>query len=167
MIKFFIQTGQRISGLFRDGILGRFIRGYLCNLGFANYYQCHIHGPKESLHWNGSRTINAIFNTRSGHIYIGDNVVISHNCMFLTGRHLFDKGKLKIPRSEQVPASGYDIKIGNGCWIASGAIILGGVTLGEDCLVCAGAVVTKSFPSGSIIAGVPASLTGKVTELAA
>lgn len=48
------------------------------------------------------------------------------------------------------------VKIGNNCWIGAKAIILKNVVLGDGCVVAAGAVVTKSFPSNSIIAGVPA-----------
>jgi acetyltransferase-like isoleucine patch superfamily enzyme len=48
------------------------------------------------------------------------------------------------------------ITIEDDCWIASGATLLAGVTIGRGSVVAAGAVVTKSFPPNSIIAGVPA-----------
>ena len=41
-------------------------------------------------------------------------------------------------------------------WIGAGATILPGVTVGEDAIVAAGAVVTKDVPSGAILGGVPA-----------
>ena len=88
------------------------ITNYLCSLGFMHYYRYMVHGTADSLHWSAAKannTINAIFNTRSGHIYIGEGVIISHNVMFLTGRHLFENGKLKQPKSEQVPDTGFDI----------------------------------------------------------
>ncbi|MFT6338188.1 MAG: acetyltransferase-like isoleucine patch superfamily enzyme, partial [Halioglobus sp.] len=50
------------------------------------------------------------------------------------------------------------IKIGNNCWIGSKATVLDGVEIGAGCIIAAGAVVTKSFPSNSIIAGVPAKM---------
>ncbi len=52
----------------------------------------------------------------------------------------------------------YGINIGRNCWIGSKVTILDGVTIGDGCIIAAGAVVTKSFPSHSVIGGVPAKL---------
>lgn len=52
------------------------------------------------------------------------------------------------------------ICIGDNAFIGAHAIILPGVTIGNRCIVGAGAVVTKSFPDGSIIGGNPARLIG-------
>jgi acetyltransferase-like isoleucine patch superfamily enzyme len=55
------------------------------------------------------------------------------------------------------------VSIGNFVYIGFGAIILPGVTLGDHCIVGAGAVVTKSAPKGSILAGNPARILREVT----
>jgi acetyltransferase-like isoleucine patch superfamily enzyme len=143
--------------------LEAWVLDWLSGLGFMHYRRHHVHGPVDRLHWEKAvraETVNAIFNTRSGHIYIGAETVIGHGVMFLTGRHLFENGRLKAPRDEQVPDAGSDIRIGDGCWVASGAIVLGDVDLGAHSIVCAGAVVTRSFPPHSVVGGVPARVIG-------
>ena len=50
------------------------------------------------------------------------------------------------------------VTIGKGCWLGEGCVVLKGVELGEGCVVGANAVVTKSFPAGSVVGGVPARL---------
>lgn len=52
------------------------------------------------------------------------------------------------------------VDIGNYVWLGQNACILKGVSLGDGCIVAAGAVVTKSFAAGSIIGGVPARKIG-------
>jgi serine O-acetyltransferase len=53
-------------------------------------------------------------------------------------------------------------KIGNYCFIGAGACILGEISIGDDVMVGANAVVTKSVPAGTIVAGVPAKRIGEV-----
>ena len=50
-------------------------------------------------------------------------------------------------------------RVKQGASLGSGAVILGGVTIGRNAMVGAGAVVTKSVPDDSIVAGVPARVT--------
>lgn len=57
------------------------------------------------------------------------------------------------------------VKIGYGTFVGVNAIILPGVELGRMCLVGAGAVVTKSAPDFSVLAGNPAIVIGDVREL--
>lgn len=50
------------------------------------------------------------------------------------------------------------IKIGNHVWIGTRAIILKGVTIGDNAIIAAGSVVTKDVPHNTIVAGVPAKI---------
>jgi acetyltransferase-like isoleucine patch superfamily enzyme len=57
------------------------------------------------------------------------------------------------------------VKIGNNVWIGANVVICKGVTIGSNCVIGANAVVTKSFPPGSIVAGVPARLIGTIEHM--
>jgi maltose O-acetyltransferase len=120
--------------------------------------------------------VNTLINVESGSVFIGDNTIFGYNVMLLTGRHNFHKGERlliqmqretnkKLGAGVEVPKSGYDIRIGNGCWVTSGAIISGGVTIGNNVIVSAGAVVTKDVPDYSIVGGVPAKIIGDTRNL--
>lgn len=50
------------------------------------------------------------------------------------------------------------VKIGNDVWIGYGALILGGVTIGDGACIGAGAIVTKDVPPYAIVGGVPAKI---------
>ena len=147
-------------------LVRRLIINFFHSLGFLNIYRSTIHGPANRLFRgkNVGHGNNIFYNTRSGKITIGDDCILSFNCMFLTGRHEYENGHLK-ERSKQVPDSGCDIVIGKGCWIASGVIVIGGVTIGDNCIIAAGSVVTKSFGSGLLIGGVPARVLKNISEL--
>jgi maltose O-acetyltransferase len=122
-----------------------------------------------------SALANTILNVASGDIKIGSRVIFSPNVMVLTGRHDFVNGLRVSVNPEydngswggselEVPSSGFDISIGDGVWVGAGAIILGGVSIGSNSIVTAGAVVTKSFAENSIIAGIPAKAIGSTLD---
>ena len=94
-------------------------------------------------------------------IGVGGPIDIGARCQFGAGVTLIAENH---DVTEQgVSASGVTrrgITIGAGTWIGHRATVLDGVTLGERCIVGAGAVVTKSFPAGSTVVGVPARRIG-------
>ena len=119
---------------------------------------------------------NTLFNVSSGTISIGSRSIFGQGVMITTGRHEFKDGmRLSMnPNNDdgswgggdlEVPSEGFDISIGAGSFIASGSIIIGGVTIGENCIVAAGSVVTKDFPSFSFLAGIPAVRIRDTREL--
>jgi acetyltransferase-like isoleucine patch superfamily enzyme len=56
------------------------------------------------------------------------------------------------------------IEIHENVFVGAGAIIMYGVTIGRNCIVAAGAVVTKDVPDGSVVAGIPAKIIGKFED---
>lgn len=91
----------------------------------------------------------------SGHIDIGDDVIIGPHFTVIAENHIFSELDKNI--KEQGVIRG-DVKIENNVWIGCNVTILAGITIGSGSVVAAGAVVTKSFPQNSIIGGVPAKV---------
>ncbi len=94
----------------------------------------------------------------SGKITIGDNVMIGPRVSIYAEDHIFDNPDLTI---KEQGVNKQFVQIEDDCWIASNAVILSGVTIGQGSVVAAGAVVTASVPPYSIVGGVPAKLIKK------
>ena len=84
-------------------------------------------------------------------VEIGDMTQIGPGVQILTADH---------PRDPALRAQGLEfgrpIRIGKNVWIGGGALIMPGVTVGDDALIGAGAVVTRDVPPGVTVAGNPA-----------
>ena len=88
-------------------------------------------------------------------ITIGDDVQIAPVVQLLTATHPLDPA---VRRSGL--EGGKPIRIGNNVWIGGGAIVLPGVTVGDDAVIGAGSVVTRDVPAGVIVVGNPARPRG-------
>lgn len=104
--------------------------------------------------WIGHRVIIAA----SSAIKIGNNVDIAPNVFIGNGTHEITPERERVADIEITK----DVTIGNGCWICANSTILPGVSVDNKCIVTAGAVVTKSFGSMSVIGGVPAKIIKKL-----
>jgi acetyltransferase-like isoleucine patch superfamily enzyme len=90
----------------------------------------------------------------AGFVEIGRNVLMGSMVQLIAEEHV-------IGDDPAIKASGTTrrgIRIGDGCWLGGGSIVLDGVELGAGCVVGAGAVVTRSWPAGCVLGGVPAAL---------
>lgn len=101
-------------------------------------------------------------------VTIGDNVFFGPNCMLATPVHPFRYQERNIKYKEDGTA--YDdeyakpITIGSNCWLASNVVVIGGVTIGEGCVIGAGSVVTRDIPANSLAAGNPCRVIREITE---
>ena len=89
----------------------------------------------------------------TGGLTIGDDVSIAHGVTILSTSHTFASNFSPI---REQPVENRPTHIGSNVWIGAGARILGGVTVGDGCVVASGAVLVKDTPPNSIVAGVPA-----------
>ena len=142
-------------------VLGNLIKGILLRLGFLNIHHYTILGdPSRVIIGRNVILRNALLNTSSGRIIIGDNVVLGPSVMLITGTH--DYSQTGIKRMKSFPRSGRDIVIENGAWICSGAIVLGKIKIGRNAVVSAGSLVNKDVESNTIVGGVPAKFIKKI-----
>jgi len=92
-----------------------------------------------------------------GGITIGDGALIGHNVVMATVNHGLSRKK----RHGNFVAP---IIIGKNVWIGSNATIIQGVTIGDDAVIAAGAVVTADVACGTVVGGVPAKFIKKIDE---
>ncbi|MEP4374393.1 MAG: acyltransferase, partial [Algoriphagus sp.] len=115
----------------------------------------------------------------NSHNFIENDVVIGDNVTVKSGVYLWDGIRIeddvfigpnvtftndKFPRSKQYPGEFQKTLIKKGASIGAGAIILGGITIGEKAMVAAGSLVTKDVPPYTLVKGSPAQEVRKLTS---
>ena len=89
-------------------------------------------------------------------VNIGKRALIADRVFISDADHNYENPDLSI--MEQGDSFKGSVSLGDGCWIGIGAVILPGVTIGNNAVVAANAVVTRSVPDFSVAAGVPARI---------
>jgi serine acetyltransferase len=114
-----------------------------------------VFGPAERLSVAPTAVVNnAVFNTVSGHINIGEWVMLAHGVYLASGEH--DITKFNLERQVTAPGDGWDITIEEGAWLATNVTVLGPCRIGRHAVVAAGSLVRTDVPAYTIFAGVPA-----------
>ncbi|SDQ83445.1 Hexapeptide repeat of succinyl-transferase [Burkholderia orbicola] len=93
-----------------------------------------------------------------GGLEIGDDVMIGPNVSLITSGHPVEPSR----RRDGVIAK--PIVIERNVWIGAGATIIGGVTIGENAVVAAAAVVTRDVPPNMLVGGNPAKIIRSIAE---
>jgi acetyltransferase-like isoleucine patch superfamily enzyme len=139
----------------RRWLIGRYAmyvgKGVDCHSSFRT------HGGKRLYIYDNVKLASILCGCQAD-IIIHENVFFGHRVMLLTAQHEVDL--IGLDRQKGITAK--PIHIHKNAWIASGVIILGGVTIGEGAVVAAGAVVNKDVPPFAIVGGVPAKVIGRV-----
>lgn len=127
---------------------------------------CYIEAPFHS-NWGGShvhfgKNIYANFNLTcvdDTHIYVGDYTMFGPNVTITTAGHPI------LPElREKIYQYNAAVRIGRNCWIGAGAVILPGITIGDNVVVGAGSIVTKDLPSNVVAVGNPCRVLREVNE---
>jgi acetyltransferase-like isoleucine patch superfamily enzyme len=110
--------------------------------------------------WGGSITLGrnvfvGEYTVIYGHggVTVGDDTLIAMHCRIVSANHTIpgrgekirDKADILLPTT-----------IGRDVWLGAGVAVLGGVTIGDGCVVAAGSVVTRDLPPYAVAVGVPA-----------
>ena len=103
----------------------------------------------------GNHTRIGLHNTIIGPVEIGSHVNLAQGITVTALNHNFDDTEKRI---DEQGVSTNPVTIEDDVWIGANAVILPGVTIGNHCVVAAGAVVTKDVPPHSLVAGVPAKV---------
>lgn len=127
---------------------------------------CYIEPPLHA-NWAGKfvhfgKNVYANFNLTlvdDTHIYVGDSTMIGPNVTIATAGHPI----LPVLR-EKVYQFNLPVRIGKNCWIGAGAIILPGITIGDNTVVGAGSVVTKDLPANVVAVGNPCRILREIGE---
>ncbi len=109
------------------------------------------------------------------HTEIGKNVFINFDCVFLDMGGITIEDDVLIAPKVSLLSEGHGIlpeerhalipkpiRIKKNAWIGAGATILQGVTIGENAVVAAGAVVSKDVPDNTVVGGIPAKIIKKI-----
>ncbi len=94
-------------------------------------------------------------------IVLEDDVTIAPNVYITDHNHTYTD--LWLPIGQQWPEQA-DVRIGEGCWLGTGVIVLPGTTIGRHVTVAGGAVVRGDIPPYSVIAGTPARVVRQWSE---
>lgn len=155
--KYFAKNGDGwfwvAKGIWRQRILGfnRSIPWPVCHTSIISNWKNIIFDLDDI---NNFQSPGCYFQNFSAKIILGKGTYIAPNVGLITANHDIN--------NIEKHSLGKDINIGDRCWIGMNSVILPGVTLGNDVIVGAGSVVTKSFHENNItLAGVPAKIIKK------
>lgn len=121
----------------------------------------------------GSRIMSPLTVVRGNSVKIGRNVVVMNNSLFMAAGGITIEDDVMVAANVQLISNNHDlydhqillckpVRLKRNCWIGAGATILPGITVGENAVVAAGAVVTKDVEDNTVVGGNPAKVIKRI-----
>lgn len=146
----------------QEALRQRLLHEMFAEIGEGCYIEPPLHANWAGKHVHFGNQVYANFNLTlvdDTHIYIGSNTMLGPNVTIATAGH---------PILPALRAKGYQynmpVHIGKNCWVGAGAIILPGITIGDNTVVGAGSVVTKDLPENVVAYGNPCKVARPINQ---
>lgn len=138
------------------------LKEMLAEVGEGCYIEPPFHANFGGAHVHFGKSVYANFNLTmvdDTHIYVGDFTMFGPNVTVTTAGHPI------LPElREKVYQYNMSVHIGRNCWIGAGAVILPGITIGDNTVVGAGSIVTKDLPPNVVAVGNPCRVLREIGE---
>ena len=138
------------------------LKEMFAEIGENCYIEPPLHANWGGAHCHFGKCVYANFNLTlvdDSHIYVGDYTMIAPNVVIATAGHPI----LPELREKQYQYN-MPVHIGRNCWIGAGALIMPGVTIGDNTVIGAGSVVTKDIPANVVAVGNPCRVLREISE---
>lgn len=140
----------------------KLLKEMFAEIGEGCYVEPPFHANFGGAHCHFGKYVYANFNLTmvdDTHIYVGDYTMFGPNVTVASAGHPILPELRKKAYQYNFP-----VKIGRNCWICAGAVIVPGVTIGDNVVIGAGSVVTKDIPSNTVAVGNPCKVMREIGD---
>lgn len=138
------------------------LRDMFAEIGEGCYIEPPLHANWGGKHVHFGKCVYANFNLTlvdDTDIYVGDYTMFAPGVIVATAAHPI------LPElRERVAQYNMPVRIGRNCWIGAGAILMPGVTIGDNTVIGAGSLVTKDIPANVVAYGSPCRVIREISE---
>ena len=138
------------------------LKDMFAEIGEGCYIEPPLHANWGGHHVHLGKNVYANFNLTlvdDTHIYVGDYTMFGPHVTVATAGHPIEPGLREKGLQYNMP-----VRIGRNCWIGAGALIMPGVTIGDNTVIGAGSVVTKDIPANVVAFGTPCRVIREISE---
>lgn len=138
------------------------LKKMFAEIGSNCYIEPLFHANWGGRHVHFGNLVYANFNLTmvdDTHIYVGDYTMFGPNVTVATAGH-----PIMPELREKAYQYNFPVRIGRNCWIGAGALIMPGITIGDNVVVGAGSVVTKDLPSNVVAVGNPCRILREIGD---